>query len=218
MKKNAGAEYKPSTGEEIANSVTHGVGALLAVIALVLMVVLAVRHGDTWRVVSLSIFGATLILLYTSSTLYHALTHRKAKRVFQILDHSCIYLLIAGSYTPLTLVSLRGPWGWSLFGVIWGLAAVGVVFKAFFTSRFQALSVSLYLVMGWLVVVAAKPMMRDLPPGLLPWLVAGGLSYTLGVVFFALDKKPYFHAVWHLFVLGGSALHFFGMLFYLTAK
>ena len=208
----------PGRGEEIANSLTHGVGAGLAVAALVLLVVFSVRYGDVWRVVSLSIFGATLVLLYTASTLYHAFTNQRVKRIFQVLDHSCIYLLIAGSYTPLTLVHLRGPWGWSLFGAVWGLALFGIWFKAFFTGRFQAVSVALYLLMGWLLVIAIKPALAVVPPGLLFWIVLGGLSYTLGVIFFVLDKKPYFHAIWHVFVLAGSTLHFFGMLFYLPVK
>ncbi len=210
--------YAPGRGEEIASSVTHGLGAGLAVAALVLMVVLAARHGDAWRVVSLAIFGSTLILLYTASALYHGLTNPTAKRVFQVLDHSCIYLLIAGTYTPLTLVPLRGPWGWSLFGVVWGMALVGVVFKAFFTARFEAVSVALYLLMGWLIVVAARPVMRDLPPGMLLWIVLGGLAYTLGVFFYVNDRRPYFHAIWHLFVLGGSTLHFFGIILHLPVK
>lgn len=210
--------YAPTRGEEIANSVTHGLGVGLAVAALVLLVVFAARRGDAWRVVSLAVYGSTLVILYTSSTLYHAVSNPRAKRVLRVFDHSSIYLLIAGSYTPLALVPLRGPWGWSLFGLAWGLAIFGIVFKAFFTGRFEAVSVALYLVMGWLIVFAIKPVLTTVPPGLLMWLVLGGLAYTLGVVFFVMDNKRYFHAVWHLFVLAGSILHFFGMLFHLPVK
>ncbi len=210
------ADY--SLGEEIANSITHGIGAALSVAGLVLLVVFASLYGDVWRVVSFSIYGSCLIILYLASTLYHSFPQPRVKRVFRILDHSSIYLLIAGTYTPITLVSMRGFWGWTLFGLIWGMAIGGIVFKAFLTGKFRVLSIVSYMVMGWLALFALKPMLLALPPGMFLWLIIGGLCYSLGIIFFGLKKLPYNHAIWHLFVLGGSITHFFGMLFYLTHK
>ncbi len=206
-----------TVGEEIANSIIHGIGAALSLAALVLLVVYASLYGDAWRVVSFSIFGTTLFILYLASTLYHSFTRPKVKKFFQILDHSSIFLLIAGTYTPVTLVPMRGPWGWTLFGIIWGLAILGILSKVFLIDKYKILSVLLYVGMGWLILIAIKPMIRMVPTGFLVWLVIGGVSYTLGVVFYAIKRVPYFHAVWHLFVLGGSISHFFGMLFYLTS-
>jgi len=198
--------------EEAANSITHGVGAGLSILALVLMVVSASLHGTARTVVGAAIFGSALVALYTMSTLYHALGHPRAKRVFKILDHSAIYLLIAGTYTPFCLSTLRGPWGWSLFGVVWGLAALGMVFKAFFTGRFDALSVAVYLAMGWLALVAAVPLWRALPEAGLAWLLAGGVCYSSGVVFYVWHRLRFHHAIWHLFVLGGSICHVLAVL------
>jgi len=200
--------------EEYANIATHGLGVVLSVIALVVMVVYAARHGDPYHIVSVSIFGATLILLYLGSTLYHAMTDEKTKHVFRVIDHSCIYLLIAGSYTPFTLVSLRGGWGWTLFGLTWGLALAGVVFKIFFTKRFNILSVATYIALGWLVVIAAKPVITNVPTGGLGLLAAGGLCYTGGVVFYLWRRIPYHHAIWHVFVMGGSFCHFLAVYYY----
>lgn len=186
--------------------VTHALGAAFSVAALVLMVLSA--GDDAFRLVAASVFGTTLVLLYTSSTIYHALSSPRLKNFFQILDHSCIYLLIAGSYTPLALVSLRGPWGWSLFGAVWFLAIVGVILKSVLRKNREAWwSTALYVAMGWLVVFAAGPLVRSLPPAGLAWLVAGGLFYTLGVIFFAWRRLRFNHAIWHLFVLAGSACH-----------
>ncbi len=208
---------KQSLGEEIANSITHGIGAALATAALVILVVFASIRGDAWQVVSFSIYGASLIIMYTSSTLYHAFTNKKLKHYFRIMDHSSIFLLIAGTYTPVTLISLRGTgWGWTIFGIIWGLAILGIFFKLFFIGKLEKLSVVFYILMGWLVVIAIKPMLENLPTGLLIWIAIGGLSYTLGVIFYAWQKLPYGHTIWHLFVLGGSISHFFGILFYLV--
>jgi len=193
--------------EEIANSVTHGIGAVLSAVGLVAMVLVAVQRGTALEVVACAVYGSSLFLLYLSSTLYHALTHQGAKRVFRILDHASIYLLIAGTYTPFTLVTLRGGWGWSLFGVVWGLAVAGVVFKCFLTGRWQALSTAVYIAMGWLALVAVRPLLQALPPQGIGWLVAGGVLYTGGVAFFAWNRR-YAHTVWHLFVLGGSVCHF----------
>jgi hemolysin III len=203
--------YTPA--EELAHSLTHGAGFLLGVAALILLIVFAAQRGSSVHVVSCTIYGVTLVLLYASSTLNHALPHGRAKRLFGILDHAAIFLLIAGTYTPFTLVTLNGPWGWSLFGIIWGLAGAGMVLVAVFHGRLRRLRLPLYLLMGWLVVAAARPMLRDLaPPGII-LLLAGGFAYTLGVVFFV-SRRPFHHLVWHVFVLGGSIFHFFAVLLY----
>jgi hemolysin III len=199
--------------EEVANTITHGIGLLLSVVGFVVLLVLAALRGSAWHIVACSIYGATLICLYTASTLYHAVISPRVKRALRIFDHSAIYLLIAGTYTPFLLVSLRGPWGWSLFGVIWGLALAGVLFKFWFVERFVILSTAVYIAMGWLVVIAAKPVITHVPFTALIWLLAGGLAYTGGVIFFAAKRIPYSHAIWHLFVLAGSICHYFAVLF-----
>jgi len=200
--------------EETINALTHGLGALLSLGGLAVLVATASRHGDAWHIVSCSIYGATLVLLFTSSTLYHSFRSERIKHGFRIVDHSSIYLLIAGTYTPFLLVNLRGAWGWSLFGVIWALAMAGIVFQVYFVRRFRLAQTLIYLAMGWLVVVAVKPLFDHVPrPGLL-WLLFGGLCYTAGTVFYLWKKLPYHHAVWHLFVLGGSICHYFAILFY----
>jgi len=198
--------------EEIANAITHGIGLLLSIAGFVVLLVWAALRGTAWHIVACSIYGATLICLYTASTLYHAVISPRVKRALRIFDHSAIYLLIAGTYTPFLLVSLRGPWGWSLFGVIWGLALVGVLFKFWFVERFAILSTAVYIAMGWLVVIAAKPVITHLPLTAIIWLLAGGLAYTGGVIFFAAKRIPYSHAIWHLFVLAGSICHYFAVL------
>jgi hemolysin III len=195
-----------SPAEEFASMATHGAGLGFSIFALVAM--LMVTEGEPWRVVSGAIFGVTLVLLYGSSTLYHAISGHRMKAALQVVDHACIYLLIAGSYTPITLVSLRGPWGWTLFWIVWGLAFGGVAVKALASGRKDHwISTALYIAMGWLVVVAIHPLIRSLPPAALAWLVAGGLFYTLGIVFFAWQRLRFNHAIWHLFVLAGSACH-----------
>lgn len=198
--------------EEIANAITHGIGLLLSIAGFVVLLVLAALRGTAWHIVACSIYGATLICLYAASTLYHAVISPRVKRALRIFDHSAIYLLISGTYTPFLLVSLRGPWGWSLFGVIWGLALVGVLFKFWFVERFAILSTAVYIAMGWLVVIAAKPVITHLSLTAIIWLLAGGLAYTGGVVFFAAKRIPYSHAIWHLFVLAGSICHYFAVL------
>jgi hemolysin III len=204
---------KPYTlGEEIANSITHGIGAGLSIAGLTVLVVLAALQGDVWRVVSFSIYGSTLVLLYLASTLYHSFQSPRVKRVFQIFDHSAIYLLIAGTYTPFLLVSLRGPWGWSLFAVVWGIALLGIAFKALFIHRFHVVSTLGYILMGWLGVVAIRQMLEAVPPAGLIWLAAGGVLYTIGVIFLAIRRIPYNHTIWHFFVLGGSLCHYFAVL------
>jgi len=200
--------------QEIANSITHGLGIALSVAGLVVLVVLASLHTTVWHIVSFSIFGASLVLLYTASTLYHSFRSPRVKQVLHIIDHSSIYLLIAGSYTPFVLVTLRGAWGWSLFGVVWGIALAGIVLKTFFTGRYKMASTILYLLMGWMIVVAIKPLAHAVPVGGIVWLAAGGLAYTIGAVIYMWKTIPYHHAIWHLFVLAGSICHYFSVLLY----
>jgi hemolysin III len=203
-----------SAGEELANSLTHGIGAAFGAAALALLAVFASMNGNTWHVVSCSIYGTTLLLLYTASTLYHAIPYPRAKRVLKIVDHASIFLLIAGTYTPFLLVTLRGPWGWWLFGAVWTIAAAGIVMKLFWTGRFRYLSTGLYLAMGWIVMIALKPLLCSLPPGGLALLGAGGLLYTLGTIFYLRKSLPFGHAIWHGFVLAASICHFFSILLY----
>ena len=214
MQKSSEAQPYP-VKEEIANSITHGIGAALSIAGLVVLVVFAATQGDVWHIVSFSIYGSTLILLYLASTLYHSFPQPRVKRIFKIIDHSSIFLLIAGTYTPFMLTSLRGIWGWSLFGVVWGLAITGIVFKSIFISRFKKVSILVYILMGWLCILVVRQMIEHIPYLGLLWLLAGGLCYTLGVNFYAWKSLPYHHAVWHLFVLGGSICHYFSILFYL---
>jgi hemolysin III len=208
-------ERTQSLGEEIANSVSHGVALLAAGGGVPFLIAAPVRHGTAVNVVGASVFAATVLLLYFASTLYHAVPHPRAKRLLQKLDHGAIYLLIAGTYTPFTLGVLGGPWGWSLFGLVWALAVFGVTLKAFDRISHPVWSTGLYLVMGWLAVIAVKPMLASIATPGLVLLAAGGLFYTLGVAFFALDSRVrYGHFVWHLFVVAGTTCHFFAVLFY----
>ncbi|MET0028379.1 MAG: hemolysin III family protein [Candidatus Thiodiazotropha sp.] len=209
-----GSRY--SLGEEIAHAITHGVGILLSVAGFALLVTFASLYGNVWHVVSSSIYGATLILMYTASTLYHSIPMPRAKRVLQRLDHAAIFLLIAGTYTPYTLVNMRGEWGWLLFGLVWGIALFGVLFEFLRRDRFKWLSLTLYLGLGWLVVIAIKPLIDSVETGGLWLLLAGGLCYSLGVIFYVWKRLAYHHAVWHLFVMAGSMLHFFSVLFYVV--
>lgn len=201
-------------GEEIANSITHGVGIVLSIAGLAVLTAYASLYGSAWHIISSVIFGTTLILLYTASTLYHSIQTPHIKHVMRILDHSAIFLLIAGTYTPFTLVSLRGPWGWTLFGIVWGLAAVGILFQTTLLQRWVVASVLLYVGMGWVVVAAIKPMLAAIAPGGIALLVLGGLAYTSGIGFYVKRSMRYHHAIWHGFVLAGSVLHFFAVLFY----
>lgn len=205
---------KYSLGEEIAHGLTHGVGIVLAIAGLCVLVTFSALYGTAVHVVASSIFGASMIVLYTASTLYHSLPMPETKRIMRVVDHASIYLLIAGTYTPFSLVTLEGAWGWSLFGVVWGLAIVGIIFKLFFTGRFDRLSVAIYVAMGWCGLVAIKPMMAALPTLGLWLLVAGGLAYTGGVIFYLLERMRYHHAIWHLFVMAGTTLHYFVILFF----
>jgi hemolysin III len=202
-------------GEELANSISHGVGFLAATATIPVLVINAIGDGPA-AVVGAAIFGATMALLYLTSTLYHAMAPNRAKRVFQVLDHAAIYLLIAGTYTPFTLGVLRGPWGWTLFGLIWGLAAIGILLKSVRGICYPRLSTAVYLAMGWLVLIAAKPLWTNVPGWGLFWLAAGGVAYTAGVGFYAATRTRYAHFVWHLFVLTGTACHFVAVLRYAT--
>ena len=201
-------------GEELANSVTHGIGIVLAIAALAVLSAFAARNGDALHVVACSVFGAALILNYTASTLYHSVQSARIKPRLRALDHSAIFLLIAGTYTPFMLVSLRGVWGWSMLAVIWTLALLGIAMRLVLKGRFHGVVVGLYVAMGWAVVLALEPLLRHVATGGMVLLVAGGLVYTLGVVFYKWKSLPYNHAIWHGFVLAGSALHFFAVLFY----
>jgi hemolysin III len=201
-------------GEEIANAVTHSLGVALSLAALVSLIIVAGRTEDSFRMVSSVAFGSSLVFLYLASTLYHGLPHPRAKRVLKIFDHAGIYLLIAGSYTPFTLVTLRGPVGWTLLAIVWGLAAVGIATEVVWRNRPRWLSALVFIGMGWIIVFAMKPLAAALPGGGLWLLVAGGLSYTLGTIFYLLKSVPYMHAVWHLWVIGGSACHVLAVLFY----
>lgn len=205
--------------EEILNAITHGIGAMFALAGLIILVVLACIHGNAWHIVSVSLYGASLFLLYLASTLYHSLTNPKAKYVFKIFDHAAIYLLIAGTYTPFCLIILQGVLGWAIFGAVWSLAVSGIVLKIFFVRRFRKLSTACYIIMGWMVLAFIKPLAAAMPVAGLLWLLAGGLSYTAGALFYLDRRIPYNHAVWHLFVLGGSVSHFIAILYYvLPAK
>jgi len=203
-----------STKEEIAHSVSHGVGLLLSVIGLAVLIVYSSLYGDAWHIVSSSIYGATLIALYTSSTLYHAVTIPDLKKILQKIDHAAIFLLIAGTYTPFLLVNLRGGWGWTLFGVIWSIAIAGMIMELIVKKRNKLISVGLYLGLGWIVMIAIEPMMVNVEIGGLVLLLIGGLFYTLGVIFYVWKTLVYHHAIWHLFVLAGSAFHFFAIFLY----
>ncbi|MCU7934347.1 MAG: hemolysin III family protein [Candidatus Thiodiazotropha sp. (ex Dulcina madagascariensis)] len=203
-------------GEEIAHAVTHGIGIVLSIAGLALMVSFASLYGDVWHITSCSIYGATLILLYTASTLYHGITAPRVKRILQRIDHAAIFLLIAGTYTPFTLVNLRGGWGWALFGLVWGIAVFGVVLEALRWRRLKWFSLTLYLGLGWLVIVALEPLIESVETGGLILLLIGGLCYSLGVIFYVWERLAYHHAVWHLFVMAGSVLHFFSVFFYVV--
>ena len=207
-----------SLGEEIFNSVSHGIGGLLSIAGSVVLIVFCALYADAWAVVSASIYGASLIILYTMSTLYHAITNNKAKNFFRIMDHDTIFFLIAGTYTPFTLVTLRGPVGWVLFGIVWGAAIIGIVLNSINLERFRKPSVICYILMGWAIIFAIKPMINALPSVSLIFLLTGGIFYTVGIIFYALKKVKWFHSVWHLFTISGSVFHFFSILTALTVQ
>ena len=205
-----------TVGEEVAHAITHGIGLAAAIAGLVVLVVFAAATRDPWRITACAVYASTLVLLYGASTLYHALSATRARAVFRVLDHSAIFLLIAGTYTPFALVSLRGPWGWTLFGIVWGLAVLGIVAKAVFGTRWPILSTVIYVGMGWVVLVAVKPLVANVPPAAIAWLVAGGVAYTGGVVFYAWTRLRYSHAIWHVFVLAGSLCHYVAVIRYVV--
>lgn len=204
--------------EELANGITHGIGLVLSIAGLIALVVLSVMRGNAWHIAGCTTFGVTLVLLYAASTVYHTFHTPRLKRILKILDHTAIYLLIAGTYTPFTLVNLRGFWGWTLFSLVWGLSVFGILWKVFQVERYQIVSTTVYLAMGWVVLIAIKPVMSAVPLSGILWLVAGGLFYTVGVLFFALKRLPYNHAIWHVFVLAGSTCHFFAVIFYVVPE
>ncbi len=209
-------EKKPvkrySLGEEIFNSVTHGVGSLLSIAGTAVLIVFAAIYSNAWGVVSCAIYGGSLIILYTMSTLYHAITHEKAKAFFRIMDHNTIFFLIAGTYTPITLVALRGALGWVLFGIVWGAAALGIVLNSIDLEKFRKPSVVCYVAMGWVVIIAVKPMLENVNVLSLWFLLIGGICYTGGIAFYAIKSKKYFHSVWHIFTVAGSVFHYFSIL------
>jgi hemolysin III len=209
-----GQQMEYSLREEVANAITHGIGAALSIAALTTLIIFASLYGDVWHIVSFTIYGISLVMLYLSSTLLHSFQNIRIKNVFEILDHVSIYLLIAGTYTPFLLVTLRGSLGWTIFGIVWGLAIVGIILKFFFIKRFIVLSTICYIIMGWIIVVAIKPLYENLAFAGMAWLVTGGLLYTLGTIFYLWRGIPYHHAIWHLFVLAGSVAHFITVLFY----
>lgn len=203
-----------SLGEEIANAITHGLTAIAAIAGLIVLIVFAASGGDPWRIVTFSIFGTCLVILYAASTCYHAVRPGPLKNTLRVLDHSAIYLLIAGSYTPFMLVSMRGPMGWTLFGIVWALAVIGTIYKVICIDKWPLVSLGFYLVMGWLAIFAIGPLLQTMPGGGVFWLIAGGAAYTVGIVFFVWEKLPFNHAIWHGFVSAGSVCHFFAVLWY----
>lgn len=200
--------------EESLNVITHGLGFLLSIAALVILVVFASIRGTAWHIVSFSIYGVTLVTLYLASTLFHSVRKQSLRNKLNVFDHISIYFLIAGTYTPFLLVTIRGPWGWSLFGVIWGLAIGGMIFKLFTTGKYDFISAMIYVLMGWLIIIALKPMYENLSNEGLLWLIGGGISYSIGVVFYLLNKLPYNHAIFHIWVLLGSFAHFIAVFRY----
>ena len=203
-----------SQEEEFANTLTHGFGLFISVCGFAALMFLAQQQGDFWRIFSCGVYGSSLVILYAASTCYHGVKCLERKRVFKIIDHCAIYLLIAGSYTPFTLISLQGPWGWKMFYAIWALACMGIVFKLFFTGRFEKLSTAIYLLMGWMAILAVEELVVALSYEGLSWLIAGGLFYSTGVIFYVREKPRYHHAIWHLFVISGSACHYISILCY----
>ena len=207
---------KLTVGEEIFNSITHGIGTLLSITGLVILVVIAINNGNIWHIVSFSIYGITMILLYLSSTLYHSFMREKVKNIFARFDHAAIFFLIAGTYTPFVLTVIRGAFGWTIFGIIWGIAITGAVVRSIYLTRFKKFMVYLYLFMGWMFVIAIVPMVRNLSFTSILFLFLGGIFYSLGVIFYNLRKVKYAHGIWHLFVLAGSIMHFFSVIYILN--
>jgi hemolysin III len=210
---NINAKQYPKV-EELLNIITHGLGLLLSIVALVILVVYSSLEGDVWHIVSFTVYGVSLVTLYLASTLFHSVKKQKLRNKLNVFDHSAIYFLIAGTYTPFLLVTIRGPLGWSLFGVIWGLAIAGITYKIFFTGKYDIISALFYVVMGWLIIIALKPMNENMPTDGLLWLLGGGISYSIGVVFYLLNRLPYNHVIFHIWVLLGSFAHFVAVFWY----
>ena len=200
--------------DELANTLTHLLGLVLSLVGAPGLIFMAARYGDAWHVLSCSVYGVALVLLYAASTTYHWVQAPRLKQILRVVDHACIYLLIAGTYTPFTLVTIGGPWGWTLFSLVWGLAVIGICFKILWTGRFEFISTLTYVLMGWMALIAVYPIVTEFPLGCTLWILAGGSSYTIGVIFYAFDSKPYMHAIWHLFVLAGSACHYVAVMEY----
>lgn len=207
-----------TVGEEIANAITHGIGAALSIAGLTLLVVWAALFGDSWQITAVSIYGGALVFLYLASTLYHAIQHFHTKRVLHVLDHVGIAFLIAGTYTPILLIQMRTFWGWLFFGLIWGLALAGATIKAFFTARFVGISTAIYVAMGWLALLLIKPLLTTMGVEGMAWMLAGGLAYSLGVIPFLWKRLPFNHAIWHLFVIGGSVCHYLAIWHYVLPQ
>lgn len=205
-------EKRYSLGEEIFNSISHGTGSLLSIAGTVILIIFAVINLNAWGVVSSAVYGASLVILYSMSTLYHAITNKKAKKFFQIMDHNTIFFLIAGTYTPFTLVSLRGALGWTLFGIVWGAAIVGIVLNSINLEKFKKPSIVCYILMGWVIAIAFKPLYNSVSSTSFTFLIIGGVFYTVGIVFYAVKRIKYFHSIWHLFTIGGSVFHYFSVL------
>jgi hemolysin III len=200
--------------EEIANSITHGIGLVLSLAGFAALVLLALTRGSLWHIVGCSVYGATLVAVYAASTLYHGFQKPRLKNIFRTVDQVAIYLLIAGTYTPFTLVNLRGFWGWLLLTIVWVLALASIIFRVIYADRYKAITISLYLVIAWMAIIAVKPIIMTVPLGGLAWIGAGGVAYMTGLVFFAWDRVPFNHTIWHLFVLIGSFCHYFAVMFY----
>lgn len=205
-------------GEEIFNAISHGVGSLISIAGTVVLIIFSVLYSDAWGIVSSCIYGFTLISLYTMSTLYHAITNKKVKRFFRIMDHNTIFLLIAGTYTPITLVFLRGWMGWVLFGIVWGAALLGIVLTSINLERFRKISILCYILMGWVVILAIQPLLVAMPPISLIFLLVGGVFYTGGIIFYAKKQIKYFHSIWHLFTIAGSVFHYFSILISIVSQ
>lgn len=200
--------------DEMANSVTHGIAALASLAGLIVLIIMASLYGNVWAIVSVSIYGITLVLLFLSSTLYHIARSPRLKEVFHVFDHASIFLLIAGTYTPITLATMHGPWAWSLFGCVWGIALLGIAMKIFFTGRFKIFSTCLYVAMGWLAIIAIKPIIEQVPRTTVMLIAIGGVIYTLGVIFYVMKKLPYNHAIWHLFVFAAAICHYTAIMLF----
>ncbi len=214
MSRGTAKERVQTLGEEIANSVSHGIGFVAAVVATPYLVAAALNRGTTATVVGVSVFAATMMLMYMTSTLYHAIPGPRAKKVFRILDHNAIFLLIAGTYTPILLGVLSGAWGWTLFGLVWGLALAGIILKSVSGVKYHGVALAIYVAMGWIVLIAVKPLFEAMPTRGIIWLVAGGLFYTGGILFYRNERMPYAHAIWHLFVIAGTVCHFMAIIGY----